>query len=166
MARPPVPYPVAVRDYFRDRWLCSHCRRPTVFHLALKLLAEQVRDSLPGIRLAYWDERWRRDRSPLLDQLAASIDHVQAFSKGGQHSEANFATICVKCNVRKGARTRQEHTSIDVPRVVKGRYGEPKDWDGLASTFVVLARRSSRRLSPAEREWLRALEDWYGTRAR
>ena len=161
MARPPIPYDVAVRVYFRDGWLCSHCRRPTVFHLALKLLAERVTQALPHAHLAYWDERWRRDQSPLLDQLAASIDHVNAFSKGGEHGEANFATICVKCNVRKGTRTREEHAAVDSPRLVKGKYGEPTAWDGLAFTYVMLARESTRPLTAAEKGWLRALEAWY-----
>lgn len=117
--------------------------------------------ALPGISLAYWDERWRRDRSPLLDQLAASIDHVEAFSTGGAHAEENFATICVKCNVRKGTRTRAEHTAIDTPRLTQGKYGEPTAWDGLASTFVMLAQESSRPLTRTEHQWLRALDRWY-----
>lgn len=143
--------------------MCYHCRRPTVFHLALKLLGERVAESLPGVPLAYWDERWRRDRSPLLDQLAASIDHIEAFSAGGAHAEANFATICVKCNVRKGTRSRQQHAVLDAPRVVKGQYGEPTAWDGLSSTFVMLARESRRPLTAAEKGWLKALESWYET---
>lgn len=161
MTRPPIPYDVAVRVYFRDGWLCHHCRRPTVFHLALKLLGERVAAALPGVPLAYWDERWRRDRSPLLDQLAASIDHVEAFATGGAHDEHNFATICVKCNVRKGTRSRDEHAAIDTPRVVRGKYGEPTAWDGLASTFVMLARHSPRTLTATEKGWLRSLESWY-----
>jgi 5-methylcytosine-specific restriction endonuclease McrA len=161
MTRPPIPYDVAVRVYFRDGWLCSHCRRPTIFHLALKLLGEKVTRALPGIPVAYWDERWRRDQSPLLDQLAASVDHIEAFSTGGAHTEDNFATICVKCNVRKGTRTREEHAVIDSPRLVKGKHGEPTAWDGLASTFVVLARESQRPLTPIEKGWLRAMESWY-----
>src|SRR5690242_3927705 len=139
MRRPPIPYDVAVRVYFRDGWLCHHCRRPTIFHLALNLLAERVAVAMPRLPLAYWDERWRRDQAPLLDQLGASIHHVQGFSAGGPHAEDNFATICVKCNVRKGTRTRDEHAAVDVPRIVNGKYGEPRAWDGLASTFVMLA---------------------------
>jgi 5-methylcytosine-specific restriction endonuclease McrA len=165
MPRPPVPCDIAVRVFFRDGWLCSHCRRPTIFHLALKLLGERASRALPGIQLAYWDERWRRDQSPLLDQLAAEIDHIQAFSTGGDHTEANFATICVKCNSRKGARTREQHAAIDSPRLVKGRYGEPTRWDGLASTFVMLARESPRPLTSTENRWLRAIESWYDAQA-
>jgi len=161
MARPPIPYNVAVRVHFRDGWLCHHCRRPTVFHLALKLLGERVAAVLPGVPVAYWDERWRRDQSPLLDQLAASIDHIEAFATGGAHSEENFATICAKCNARKGTRTRAEHATLDAQRVVKGKYGEPTAWDGLASAFVVLASESQRPLTVTEKGWLRALDAWY-----
>ena len=31
-----IPYQIQAEVFFRDRWLCSHCRRPTIFHLALK----------------------------------------------------------------------------------------------------------------------------------
>jgi len=124
-------------------------------------LGERVSRALPHLPLAYWDERRRRDQSPLLDQLAASIDHIHAFSTGGEHAEANFATICVKCNVRKRTRSREQHELIDSPRVVKGKYGEPTAWDGLASTYVMLARESTRPLTAAEKGWLRALESWY-----
>src|SRR5207248_104815 len=109
MTRPPVPYALAVRVFFRDGWLCSHCRRPTVFPPALKFLSERVAAELPSVPLAYWDERWRRDRSPLLDELGASVDHIQAFALGGAHEESNFATICAKCNARKGTRSRAAH---------------------------------------------------------
>jgi hypothetical protein len=34
---------------------------------------------------ARWNPQWRRDASPLLDELAASVDHVRADSKGGAH---------------------------------------------------------------------------------
>ena len=166
MARPAVPFEIAVRVFFRDRWLCSHCRRPTIFPPALKFLAARVADELPDVPLAYWDERWRRDRAPLLDELGASVDHVQAFALGGAHDESNFATICAKCNARKGTRSREQHAAIDTPRIVKGKYGEPTAWDGLASTFVVLARQRAQALTASEKSWLAALEAWFRAPAR
>lgn len=71
MRRASIPFDVQVQVNFRDGWLCHHCRRPTIFHLALKLLSEQVADQLPGATLAYWNAQWHRDASPLLDELAA-----------------------------------------------------------------------------------------------
>lgn len=146
--------------------MCSHCRRPTVFPPALKLMAERVAKVLLDVPISYWDERWRRDQSPLLDLLGASVDHVVAFAKGGAHDEANFATICSKCNARKGTRSSEQHAAIDAPRVVKGKYGEPTAWDGLASTYFMLARQSLRVLTASEKGWLRALEAWYAAPAR
>jgi hypothetical protein len=86
--------------------------------------------------------------------------------KGGAHDEANFATICSKCNARKGTRSSEQHAAIDAPRVVKGKYGEPTAWDGLASTYFMLARQSLRVLTASEKGWLRALEAWYAAPAR
>ena len=166
MARAPIPFQVQAEVYFRDGWLCSHCRRPTVFHLALKLMSEAVTAALAPKALAYWHPQWRRDASPLLDELGASVDHIQAFAKGGAHDISNFATICARCNARKGVRSREEHLAAHAPWVVKGKHGEPTAWDGLALTYVLLAHQSPRRLSPTERGWLKALETRVGPPAR
>ncbi|MFL5614832.1 MAG: HNH endonuclease [Gemmatimonadaceae bacterium] len=84
--------------------------------------------------------------------------HVEALAKGGAHDISNFATICARCNARKGTHTRAEHLAADSPRKVKGEYREPSTWDGLASVFVLYARQLSRPLSASEQGWLRALE--------
>src|SRR2546430_6729385 len=36
--RPPIPIPLQVQVHFRDAWLCHVCRKPVIFHLALKHL--------------------------------------------------------------------------------------------------------------------------------
>lgn len=161
MQRARIPYSVRVEVFFRDGWLCSHCRRPTVFDLTMKLLAEETTAAGAGQALAYWNPQWRRDQAPLLDELAASIDHVEAFAKGGAHDISNFATICARCNARKGTRTREEHLAVDTPWRVKGKYGEPLIWDGLSSAYVMFARRVARPLTATERGWLAALEEHF-----
>lgn len=45
-----------------------------------------------------------------------------------------------KCNVRKSAGEMTGYLKENPPRRVKGKYGEPKYWDGLSSLFLVLAR--------------------------
>jgi hypothetical protein len=124
----------------------------------MKLLAEQTAAAFPGRPLAYWDLQWRRDASPLLDELGASIDHVHAFANGGAHDASNFATICARCNARKGTRTPEEHRAVDRPWKVKAMYGEPTAWDGLVSVFTLLARQLTRPLTSTEKGWLKALE--------
>lgn len=159
MRRAPIPYSLRVEVFFRDGWMCYHCRRPTIFDLALKLLAEETTAADAGRALAYWNPQWRRDKAPLLDELAASIDHVEAFAKGGAHGVSNFATICARCNARKGTKTREEHLAVNQPWRVKGKYGEPLLWDGLSSAYVMFARRLTRPLTPSEKGWLSALEN-------
>ena len=155
--RPKVPHSTQARVFFRDGWLCHTCRRPVVFHLSLKYLAALTTRS--GIRrgLAYWDERWRRDTSPLLDELAASIDHVNAFARGGEHAEANFATICARCNARKSVRSREEYLSQAPQWLVRGAHGEPTRWDGLSMAFLALVQDRTDQLSTSERTWYDAL---------
>jgi hypothetical protein len=129
-----------------------------VFPLAFKLLTETTAQALPGVTLAYWNPQWRRDAAPLLDELAACIDHVVAYSKSGQHDVANFATACARCNQRKSARDRDAFLADMQPWQVKGKHGEPTAWDGLAALFVSLTRQISRELTATEKAWLKALE--------
>jgi hypothetical protein len=108
--------------------------------------------------VAYHHPRWRRDTAPLLDHLGCVIDHVVAFAKGGAHDSRNLAVACNKCNVRKSAAEKTAYLTKNPPRRVRGKYGEPEHWDGMASLFVVLAREHREELTPTERLWLRELE--------
>lgn len=153
-----APIPHAVEIFYNDYWLCHQCRRPTIFHPALRLLSDVVTTKLPGIPLAYWNQQWRRDAAPLLDELAASVDHFQAFAKGDAHAIDNFRTICARSNARKGTKTVEEYTLISRPWKARGKYSEPTAWDGLATAFVVLAPMSPRPLTATEKGWLKALQ--------
>jgi 5-methylcytosine-specific restriction endonuclease McrA len=156
--RPKIPISSQVQVFFRDGWLCSLCHRPTIFQLSLKYAAGLVHEKHYELPIAYFHPRWRRDASPLLDHLGCVIDHVLAHSRGGGHHLDNFAAACNKCNVRKSAAEKKRYLKENPPKRVKGKYGEPKHWDGLASLFVVLARDNPTQLTQNEREWLRALE--------
>jgi 5-methylcytosine-specific restriction endonuclease McrA len=155
-SRPPLPYDVQVRVFRRDGWLCRWCYRPVVFAPALKFTEAFLRERGHAGPLAYHEPRWRRDRAPLLDHLGAVIDHVDAFSRGGTHSEENFVTACNKCNARKNNRVAREFQAEAPARPVKGKYGEPEHWDGLSTIFMVLARGRT-DLTTSEKRWLAAL---------
>jgi hypothetical protein len=127
-----------------------------VFAPALRFLEGLARTGGRPGPLVYHDPRWRRDRAPLLDHLGAVVDHVEAFSRGGAHDEANFVTACNKCNARKNNRVVEEFQRAISPRPVKGRYGEPTHWEGFSTIFLVLAR-DRRDLSASERAWFAAL---------
>jgi 5-methylcytosine-specific restriction endonuclease McrA len=77
----------------------------------------------------------------LLDHLGCVIDHVVAHARGGGDALTNFAVACNKCNIRKSAADKAKYLAEHPPRPVKGKYGEPRHWDGLASLFIVLARK-------------------------
>ena len=156
-----VPRSVQIAVYFRDHWLCFYCHRPTVFPPAFRLLAESIASELPDVPIAIWDGLWRRDKAPLLDELGACIDHIHSLAAGGAHDVSNFATCCNRCNARKSARSVVDYLEENPPWKVKGKYGEPEDWDGLASLFVVLARKAQRPLTTTEKNWLRAIEAYY-----
>jgi 5-methylcytosine-specific restriction endonuclease McrA len=141
----------------RDGWLCRWCKRPVVFAPALKYLERELRMSGETMPIAWYHAHWTRANAPLLDELGAVIDHVDAFSRGGPDSAENLITSCNRCNGRKSAATLGNWDQRPRAKPVKGKYGEPRDWDGLSSLFVMLAKRRSTSLSAGEREWLKAL---------
>jgi 5-methylcytosine-specific restriction endonuclease McrA len=158
--RTKIPVVVQVRVLFRDGWLCHWCHRPTVFAPAMKYLEAFVKDQGYRYPLAFYDFRYRRDAAPLLDHLAAVVDHVEALSRGGAHDETNFVAACNKCNLTKSNRTVKDYVAENPGKRVKGKYGEPAHWDGFASLFLILAVANETKLLGSEREWYRALREY------
>jgi 5-methylcytosine-specific restriction endonuclease McrA len=133
--RKPLAKREQVAIFKRDGWLCCWCKRPVIFAPVMRFLELELRNTgYPG-RLAYYHAHWTRDGSPLLDELGAVIDHVKAFSRGGQCSEENLCTACCKCNGRKSSALTDEWGQREKRSPIKGKYGEPQHWDGLVSVF-------------------------------
>jgi hypothetical protein len=146
-----------VSVFRRDLWLCRWCKRPVVFAPAMKYLQEELRKG--GYEnLAYWRYAYDRCGAPLLDELAAVIDHVKAFSVGGPADADNLTTACNRCNMRKNMSAAEKWEREHPIKPIRGKYGEPKNWDGLSSLFVYLAKRDPSNLKQTEKEWLKALE--------
>src|SRR2546425_7409910 len=152
--RKPISRLVQAQVLRRDGGLGRWCRRPVIFAPAMKLLTRHMRDSDHTGPLAYYDEHYRRDAAPLLDELAAVIDHIQAYSRGGHDSVENFATACNKCNMRKSDR---ESRVLPSPRRIKAKYGEPAHWDGFSELFLVLGHQFPSLLTIADHDWRKAL---------
>ena len=123
----------------------------------MRLIEREVSRTGTDGQLSYYHPHWTRSHAPLLDDLGAVIDHVEAHSAGGSSDESNLATACCKCNGRKGAAPRGEWAKRPQRRPIKGKYGEPQHWDGLSALFVALARRDPSGLTASEKGWLRAL---------
>ena len=146
-----------LRVFRRDKWVCRWCNRPVIFAPVMKFLESEVTESGRREPLSYYHAHWTRAGAPLLDELGAVIDHIDAFSTGGTSTEENLATACCKCNVRKSAAPMDEWSKRTQRKPIKGKYGEPQYWDGLSSVFVMLARKNRAVLKPSENQWLRVL---------
>src|SRR5437867_11714458 len=98
--RSKIPYDLQARVFFRDKWLCWLCGRPTVFAPALKYIRRFVEGQGYTRPTAYYHESTadRRDASPLLDELGAVLDHIKAHVEGGGVDQDNLATACARCN--------------------------------------------------------------------
>jgi len=155
--RKPVPKAMQLRIFRRDGWLCCWCKRPVIFSPVMKYLELELRKSGFTGPLAYYHLHGTRDGGPLLDELGAAIDHVEAFSTGGQDTEENLCTSCWKCNVRKSAASLDRWNQREKRKPIKGKYGEPQHWDGLSHLFVILANRNQSAHTTGEREWLKVL---------
>lgn len=156
MERSKIPYETQVRVFYRDQWLCYVCHRPTIFSPALKYMQMWAQDSGCLFPISYYHEHWRRDLSPLADELGVVIDHFQPHSKSKDNREDNLKTACNKCNSRKSDKEYREFVSRELIRHVNGKYGEPQYWDGLSSVFVLLAEKYLNLLTLSERQWLKA----------
>ena len=156
-SRKSLPKRIQVRVFNRDHWLCRWCKRPVIFHPAMKYL--QLHLHTAGYKdLAYWRYAYDRHGAPLLDDLAAVLDHVKAFSTGGPCDEENLVTACNKCNTRKNNSNAAEWERNHPVRAVKGKYGEPVGWDGFSSLFLFLADEYASSLTESEKAWVKALK--------
>jgi len=155
--RKPLPKVLQLRIFRRDGWLCCWCKKPVIFSPVMKYLELELRNSGYTGPLAYYHLHGTRNGAPLLDELCAVIDHVEAFSTGGQDTEENLCTSCCKCNVRKGSASTGKWNARKKRSPVKGKYGEPQHWDGLSLVFIMLAIRNASALTTGEREWLKVL---------
>jgi 5-methylcytosine-specific restriction endonuclease McrA len=155
--RQPILKETQVQVFRRDRWLCRWCGCPVIFAPVMRYLGEFVKQEGWSDAPAYYNRNWRRTDAPLLDHMGAVIDHVEAHSGGGASVIANLATACNKCNARK-SNSPAEAFSKRRPRIpVKGKYGDPLDWDGLSTIFAILIAKNPGIATSTERAWLRAL---------
>jgi hypothetical protein len=125
----------------------------------MRYLAEFVKQEGCSATPAYYNRNWRRGDAPLLDHMGAVIDHVEAHSGGGASVISNLATACNKCNARKSSSTAEVFSKKRPLIAVKGKYGDPLDWDGLSTLFMILVAKSPNTATSTERAWLRALKN-------
>jgi 5-methylcytosine-specific restriction endonuclease McrA len=155
----PLPHEQQVAIFRRDRWLCRWCGKPVIFAPALKYLERDLRERGYKGKLAYFQLNFTRHGAPLLDELAVVLDHVEAAARGGANGSANLVTACNKCNMKKSDlpldKWNEKHPA---PKPIRSKYGEPEDWDGFSSLFVMLAERFVEELTPSERNWLSVLK--------
>jgi 5-methylcytosine-specific restriction endonuclease McrA len=155
--RPTLSKELQLRIFRRDKWVCRWCNRPVIFPSTMRLIEREIRKAGNQTSLSYYHAHWTRDGAPLLDELGAVIDHVEAHSTGGSSDERNLATACCKCNGRKSSAPLDEWGTHPQHKPIKGKYGEPQHWDGLSALFVLLAERDPKGLTASEKEWLKVL---------
>jgi 5-methylcytosine-specific restriction endonuclease McrA len=155
--RLPLSKELQLSVFRRDKWVCRWCNRPVIFAPVMRLIEREVRKVGKNEEVSYYHPHWTRDGAPLLDELGAVIDHVEAHSIGGSSMKSNLATACCKCNGRKSAASMKKWGERPQRKPIKGKYGEPQYWDGLSGLFVILAQRDLVGLTASEKSWLREL---------
>lgn len=56
-----------------------------------------------------------------------------------------------------------DHARRHPKRIIRSKYGEPTEWDGLAAVFVALASVHQTVLNPSEAKWLAAFRSFLST---
>jgi hypothetical protein len=125
-----------------------------VFPPALRLLESFIRRGGHNGKLAYYHLNYRRDKAPLLDEQAAVVDHRQPHSQAGDDGADNLVTACNRCNMIKGDKRADTFIQGLRRHRVKGKHGEPVDWDGFTSLFIRLADEGDVVLTKSEEHWL------------
>lgn len=156
-SRRTIPKELQVSIFRRDRWLCHLCKRPVIFAPAMKYLQRDLEES-HFADLAYWRFAYHRQGAPLLDELAAVIDHIEVFSGGGLDVAENLATACNRCNMTRNNSELRKWLDKRPIRRIRGKYGEPDAWDGFSSLFLHLAKKYAADLTASEKEWCRVLK--------
>lgn len=154
--RTQIPFDLQVKVFYRDNWLCHVCGRPTFFYPAIKYLELFVKAQEYPAPVCFFHGRYRSDVAPLLDFLAATIDHTVPFSKGGLHDADNFRTACNKCNMIKNDVALDVHYTKHPKRRIRRSHDEKCLWDGFASLFYILTE--GRELKGAEAKWRQAID--------
>lgn len=89
--RVPISEEIALRTWCADCWSCRYCEELVFFPPAFRAMARRFGNH------GYYHPNWKADHSPLLIRRGASVDHVVAVTRGGEHSAANFVTACWEC---------------------------------------------------------------------
>jgi 5-methylcytosine-specific restriction endonuclease McrA len=148
---------LAVEIFRRDGWLCQWCGRPVIFAPTLRYLERFAAANGFTGPLAYYHAHWTRRDAPLLDYMGAVLDHVDAHSNEGPATRDNLVTACNKCNALKSDKKCESFIAEQRRHNVRGKYGEPKHWDGLSTLFMILVEREPRYATASERDWFKHL---------
>jgi hypothetical protein len=135
-------YNVFARDGFIDRY----CGTRLVFPATLRLISKRLPDQFP------FQTNWRTNACHFaFYELAPTIDHVLAVSRGGADDESNWITTSMVRNAAKANFTLDElGWSLCEPGCIE-------EWDGLTRWFVDQARADRTILSDIYfRQWFAA----------
>jgi hypothetical protein len=87
-----------------------------IFAPVMRLLEDEVRKAGRSEPLSYYHAHWTRDGAPLLDELGAVIDHVEAHSTGGATIESNLATSAEhQSSVLEAIKVIDHFAAVDIP---------------------------------------------------
>jgi hypothetical protein len=138
-----------LRVFRRDHFICRYTGANLVFGGALRLLSEMCPDEFPyeshwqvgKCHQAYWD-------------LAATLDHVEAWSREGADDMSNWVTTSMTNNMRMGNAVGRQ------PRKTPAK----SNWDGLVPWFAEQADLRPELLgkkTSALSQWRRAVRVVY-----
>jgi hypothetical protein len=77
----------------------------------------------------------------------------------GPGNAENLVTACNKCNTRKNNSGAAASECAHPVKAIKGKHGEPVDWDGFSSLFLFFAEKYDANLTESEKACVKALKN-------
>lgn len=139
-----LPVGELYRAFARDQFRCAYSGIRLVIPPSLVLLSVLLPEEFPCAN--YPNCPLARTHIGMW-LLYPSLDHVEAFAFGGECREANLVTTSSAVNMVK-SRSNLSDLGWSKPRI----FGNPDEWDGLASWFLRQIERDPNLLAHPEYE--------------
>lgn len=134
--------------YIRDRFHCRYCGCRVIPTQIMRLVAAIFPEDFP------YHPNWKGGQThPAIASRSATLDHVLAWTLGGDNQPANLVCACWICNRVKGDLTLEQLGWELLPIPME------TSWDGLTRFYRPLWELAGAPTSSEHRLWMRLYEE-------
>jgi 5-methylcytosine-specific restriction endonuclease McrA len=147
-ARSDPPESIVAAIYKRDRFCCRYCGARVIPTQIMRLISEIFPEDFP------YNRNWKGGQThPAIASRSASLDHILAWSLGGNNDPENLACACWICNRIKGDLTLDQLDWELQP------ISTDLEWDGLTRYYRPLWNIAGSPKSGGHPLWMRLFQN-------